>query len=209
MNTPAHTSPQSNPRVYVLHPFPPVAPRAPPAPQPALPAPQPLPQPVLHPGRPTLKLGLDVHLEFIMAVAQRDHASPLAPRKTTDGSDARRAEKRGRRERTRARTPRSRRKKRRHGASKRRRGSGKRAGPGGAEPGRARRTAAHEVKRTETRAADGQSKRQEEPKAPRTFDGRVQHRMERTLRPLTSSLNTRSPGALRSFPSFGGCARAS
>jgi len=30
-----------------------------------------------------LKLGLDVHLEFIMAVAQRDHASPLAPRKFT------------------------------------------------------------------------------------------------------------------------------
>ena len=83
MNTPAHTSPQSNPRVYVLHPFPPVAPPAPPAPQPALPAPQPLPKPVLHPDRPTLKLGLDVHLEFIMAVAQRDHASPLAPRKFT------------------------------------------------------------------------------------------------------------------------------
>jgi transposase len=47
----------------------------------ALPPRQPLPAPVLHPDRPTLKLGLDVHLEFIMAVAQRDHASPQAPRK--------------------------------------------------------------------------------------------------------------------------------
>jgi hypothetical protein len=28
-----------------------------------------------------LKLGLDVHLEFIMAVAQKDHANPYAPRK--------------------------------------------------------------------------------------------------------------------------------
>ena len=49
----------------------------------ALPAAQPLPKPVLHPDRPTLKLGLDVHLEFIMAVAQRDHSSPMAPRKFT------------------------------------------------------------------------------------------------------------------------------
>jgi transposase len=30
-----------------------------------------------------LKLGLDVHLEFIMAVAQKDHANPHAPRKFT------------------------------------------------------------------------------------------------------------------------------
>lgn len=45
--------------------------------------PQPLPTPVLYPNKPTLKLGLDVHLEFIMAVAQRDHASPQAPRKFT------------------------------------------------------------------------------------------------------------------------------
>jgi transposase len=30
-----------------------------------------------------LKLGLDVHLEFIMAVAQKDHANPYAPRKFT------------------------------------------------------------------------------------------------------------------------------
>jgi len=45
--------------------------------------PQPLPTPVAPLGKPTLKLGLDVHLEFIMVVAQRDHASPLAPRKFT------------------------------------------------------------------------------------------------------------------------------
>ena len=91
MNTKTNPSSESKPRVYVLHPFPPVpapastpsASSASPAPKPALPAPQPLPKPVLHPGRPTLKLGLDVHLEFIMAVAQRDHASPLAPRKFT------------------------------------------------------------------------------------------------------------------------------
>ena len=31
-----------------------------------------------------LKLGLDVHLEFIMAVAQKDHAMPQAPRKFTN-----------------------------------------------------------------------------------------------------------------------------
>jgi transposase len=45
--------------------------------------PQLLPRPVLISGQPALKLGLDVHLEFIMAVAQRDHASPQAPRKFT------------------------------------------------------------------------------------------------------------------------------
>ena len=54
-----------------------------PVPKPALPERQPLPKPILYPGRPTLKLGLDVHLEFIMAVSQRDHASPSAPRKLT------------------------------------------------------------------------------------------------------------------------------
>lgn len=52
--------------------------------KPALaPARQPLPTPVLVADKPTLKLGLDVHLEFIMAVAQRDHASPQSPRKFT------------------------------------------------------------------------------------------------------------------------------
>jgi len=48
-----------------------------------LPPRQPLPTPVLYANRPSLKLGLDVHLEFIMAVAQRDHAAPQAPRKFT------------------------------------------------------------------------------------------------------------------------------
>jgi hypothetical protein len=47
--------------------------------------PQPLPTPVVDPSRPRLCLGLDVHLEFIMAVAQRDHTSPQAPRKSTRG----------------------------------------------------------------------------------------------------------------------------
>ena len=42
---------------------------------------QPLPAAVIDPGKPILKLGLDVHLEFIMAVAQKDHANPHAPRK--------------------------------------------------------------------------------------------------------------------------------
>jgi len=45
--------------------------------------PQPLPSPVLYPDRPALKLGLDVHLEFIMAVAQRGHGCPQPPRKFT------------------------------------------------------------------------------------------------------------------------------
>jgi len=48
-----------------------------------LPARQPLPTPVLYPGKSSLKLGLDVHLQFIMAVVQRDHAAPQAPRKFT------------------------------------------------------------------------------------------------------------------------------
>ena len=45
---------------------------------------QPLPRAVLEPERPLLKLGLDVHLEFIMAVVQKDHAQPQAPRKFTN-----------------------------------------------------------------------------------------------------------------------------
>ena len=48
-----------------------------------LPPRQPLPTPVLYADKPSLKLGLDVHLEFIMAVVQRDHAAPQAPRKFT------------------------------------------------------------------------------------------------------------------------------
>jgi transposase len=49
----------------------------------ALPPRQPLPIPVVPPDRTALKLGLDVHLEFIMAVAQRGHAAAQAPRKFT------------------------------------------------------------------------------------------------------------------------------
>ena len=48
-----------------------------------VPARQPLPKAVMDPAKPLLKLGLDVHLEFIMAVAQKDHANPHAPRKFT------------------------------------------------------------------------------------------------------------------------------
>jgi transposase len=48
-----------------------------------LPARQPLPTALIDPARPLLKLGLDVHLDFIMAVAQKGHAQPLAPRKFT------------------------------------------------------------------------------------------------------------------------------
>ena len=63
------------------------APTPPPLPPPRMPAPrppvQPLPTAVVDPSKPALKLGLDVHLEFIMAVAQRDHAAPQAPRKFT------------------------------------------------------------------------------------------------------------------------------
>jgi transposase len=44
---------------------------------------QSLPTAVFNPAQPMLKLGLDVHLEFIMAVAQPDHANPQAPRKFT------------------------------------------------------------------------------------------------------------------------------
>ena len=51
---------------------------------PTLPPHQPLPRPVIDPNRPMLKLGLDVHLDFIMAVIQHDHANPKAPRKFTN-----------------------------------------------------------------------------------------------------------------------------
>src|SRR5262245_26374047 len=46
-----------------------------------LPPRQPLPTASIDPSKPLLKLGLDVHLEFIMAVVQRGHLSPEAPRK--------------------------------------------------------------------------------------------------------------------------------
>ena len=46
-----------------------------------LPARQPLPTAVIDPSKPRLILGLDVHLEFIMAVVQCGHLCPKAPRK--------------------------------------------------------------------------------------------------------------------------------
>jgi transposase len=49
----------------------------------ALPPRQPLPRPVVDPAKPMLKLGLDVHLEFIMGVVQRAHSLPQAPRRFT------------------------------------------------------------------------------------------------------------------------------
>jgi transposase len=44
---------------------------------------QPLPRPVVDPAKPMLKLGLDMHLEFIMAVVQRAYNLPQAPRRLT------------------------------------------------------------------------------------------------------------------------------
>jgi transposase len=44
---------------------------------------QPLPTATIDPTKPILKLGLDVHLEFIMAVAQRGHGALQSPRKFT------------------------------------------------------------------------------------------------------------------------------
>ena len=104
MKTPPQTPPQSNRRIYTLQPFPPAAPKRggtdaatdalvagllPPAPKPkavvvAPPPRQPLPTATLDATKPLLKLGLDVHLEFIMAVAQQEHANPQAPRKFTN-----------------------------------------------------------------------------------------------------------------------------
>ena len=113
MKTTPQARTQRNPRTYVLHPFAPAAPARPgadpataalvaailpaaPAARPAfplgdprpparpVPPRQPLPTAVIAPAKPMLKLGLDVHLEFIMAVAQKDHANPQAPRKFTN-----------------------------------------------------------------------------------------------------------------------------
>ena len=94
MNKTPHTASQSNPRIYVLHPYPqpksecnsPAAgsPKTDPAQRPPLPARQPLPTAVIDPNKPLLKLGLDVHLEFIMAVGQKDHSQPKAPVKYTN-----------------------------------------------------------------------------------------------------------------------------
>lgn len=49
----------------------------------SVPSPQPLPRAMMDPSKPQLKLGLDVHLDFIMAVAQPDHSNPRPPRKFT------------------------------------------------------------------------------------------------------------------------------
>lgn len=85
MQTSTQSNPTRNPRVYQLRPFPPRFPRAPlPVSRPAPPR-QPLPTAVIDPARPLLKLGLDVHLEFIMAVVQQEHSNPKAPRKFTRG----------------------------------------------------------------------------------------------------------------------------
>jgi transposase len=51
--------------------------------KPVLPPRQLLPQPEIDPAKPRLQLGLDVHLEFIMAVSQRGNTSVQAPRKFT------------------------------------------------------------------------------------------------------------------------------
>ena len=102
MNKTPQTSPQHQPRIYQLQPAavfslpaadplaaattrlgPPVALGPVAVPQPTPPV-QPLPRAVLDPQKPLLKLGLDVHLEFIMAVAQKDHANAQAPRKFTN-----------------------------------------------------------------------------------------------------------------------------
>ena len=70
---------------YILKPImtPPTVARTPNPDKPAvgrkLPPRQPLPTAVMDPAQPMLLLGLDVHLEFIMAVAQKGHANPHAP----------------------------------------------------------------------------------------------------------------------------------
>ena len=76
-------------KTYILKPImtPPTVTLTPASDKPAMvkiiPPRQPLPTAVIDPGKPMLKLGLDVHLQFIMAVAQKDHAHPHAPRKFT------------------------------------------------------------------------------------------------------------------------------
>jgi transposase len=49
-----------------------------------LPPVQSLPRPVIDPNKPMLKLGLDVHLVFIMAAIQRGHTTPHTPRKLSE-----------------------------------------------------------------------------------------------------------------------------
>jgi len=83
MNNTPQASPQSNSTIYVLHRPSALSPARTVAPV-CLPPRQPLPRGVIDPSKPLLKLGLDVHLQFIMAVAQKDHANPHAPRKFTN-----------------------------------------------------------------------------------------------------------------------------
>ncbi|MBI3416616.1 MAG: hypothetical protein HY043_15090 [Verrucomicrobia bacterium] len=70
MNTTPQVPSQGNPRIYVLHPFPPTAPlTAFGVPRElsvaTLPPRQPLPQAVIDPSKPLLKLGLDVQLQLV------------------------------------------------------------------------------------------------------------------------------------------------
>lgn len=72
-----------------------------------------------------------------------------------------------------------------------------------AAPERARKNAAGESGARET---EGKSKRQGDAGAAdgfSEFDGRVQHRIEMTLRATTPHDRSNVPGALRSFQSFG------
>src|SRR5213596_3033101 len=83
-NAPASHKPSERSVDEIVITIMPVKARAVPANKPRfVPAPQPLPCAKLVPDRPALKLGLDVHLEFIMVVAQRGHLSPQAPRQFT------------------------------------------------------------------------------------------------------------------------------
>lgn len=50
----------------------------------SLPPVQPLPKAVIDSTKPMIKLGLDVHLLFIMVAIQRGHTAPQAPRKFTN-----------------------------------------------------------------------------------------------------------------------------
>ena len=84
LNTLTTPADPGKPKIHRAEQRAPATPSAAPAPKPAsLPPRQPLPTAVVEPNKPILKLGLDVHLEFIMAVAQRGHASAQAPRKFT------------------------------------------------------------------------------------------------------------------------------
>ena len=87
MNKTPQTRTQSKSRIYVLQ-RPSALVAQPAQPAPVLPPRQPLPRAVIDPTKPLLKLGLDVHLDFLMAVAQKDHANPQAPRKFTNEQPA-------------------------------------------------------------------------------------------------------------------------